>query len=225
MLRWIFFDLGGTLLDDVPFHDLINQTLLNILAEHGYNVGKDEFIRARDALVIKRVPVLSSLVVYFTGGDELRDPVMKELMSRIDRKGPELQFPFPESDGLLRSLKERFSLGVIANQQVEVHDLLRKLGWDKLFSVTVISDEVGLWKPDPGIFEKALDAARCRPQEAAMVGDRIDNDVVPAKQLGMRTVRIKCGVFGPQEASSESEVPDAEITRLDRLPTVLARFR
>jgi len=225
MLRWIFFDLGGTLLDDIPFHDLINQTLLNILAEHGYNVGKDEFIRARDALVVKRVPVLSSLVVYFTGGDELKDPVMKELMRRIDHKGPELQFPFPESDGLLRSLRERFSLGVIANQQVEVHDLLGRLCWDRLFDVTIISDEVGLWKPDPRIFEMALKEAACKPQEAAMVGDRIDNDVAPAKHLGMRAIRIKWGVFGPQEASSEFEVPDAEIAGLDRLPAVLARLR
>ena len=224
MLRWIFFDLGGTLLDDIPFHDLINQTLLNILAEHGYTVGKDEFIRARDAFVLKRVPVLGSLVVYFTGGDELKDPVMKELTRRINHKGAELQVPFPGSERLLQDLKECFSLGVIANQQVEVRDLLKNLGWDRLFDVTIISDEIGVWKPNPRIFEMALDAAQCKPQEAVMVGDRIDNDVAPAKGLGMRTIRIRAGLFGPQEASSESETPDTEITCLDRLPVVLARL-
>lgn len=225
MLRWIFFELGGTLLDDIPFNDFINQTLLNILAEHGHDIGKDEFIRARDAFVIKRVPVLSSLVVYFTGGDELKDPVMKELTRRIDHKGAELQVPFPESERVLRNLKGRFSLGVIANQQVEVRELLRNLGWDRLFDVTIISDEVGVWKPNPRIFEMALDAARCKPQEAAMVGDRVDNDIAPAKSLGMRTIRIRAGIFGPQEAVSGFETPDSEISSLGNLPEALARLR
>jgi hypothetical protein len=38
MIRWVFFDLGGTLLDDLPFHDYIYGTMLTMFAERGYNV-------------------------------------------------------------------------------------------------------------------------------------------------------------------------------------------
>lgn len=222
MIRWVFFDLGGTLLDDLPFHDFIYRTMLDMFAERGYSVSADEFAKMRDILVRKRVPVLKSLIMHFTGNESLVDPLMKELMRRIEGKGPELQTPFPESEAVLREVGTRHKLGIIANQEIGIHRLLSKLGWDGIFDIIIISDEVRLWKPDIRIFQMAIDKARCEPSEAAMVGDRIDNDIASAKRLGMKTIRFKWGIFGPQEPSSESETPDAQISSLSELPLVLA---
>lgn len=47
----------------------------------------------------------------------------------------------------------------------------------------VASAEEGVAKPDKRIFEIALDKANCEPQAAVMIGDRVDNDIVPAKAL------------------------------------------
>jgi ribonucleotide monophosphatase NagD (HAD superfamily) len=44
-----------------------------------------------------------------------------------------------------------------------------------------------------------------------MVGDRIDKDVIPARLVGMRTVRIRLGLHREQRARSPEEVPDAEL--------------
>jgi len=225
MIQWIFFDLGGTLLDDVPFHDCIYRAMLDIFNEQGCRVSMDEFIVARDLMVRKRVPVLKSLVLHFTGKESLVDSMMKDLMRRIEGKGPELQTPFPESEALLRTLKQRYELGIIANQQVVIHDLLKKLGWDRMFGVTIISEEVQLSKPDIRIFRMALDRAGCKSSEAAMVGDRVDNDVAPARRLGMKTVRLKMGVFWPQEPMSEDEVPDLELPSLKGLSDALRRLQ
>ena len=224
MLRWVFFDLGGTLLDDLPFHDYIYGTMLSMFAERGYRVTMDEFVSMRDLLVKKRVPVLGSLIEHFTGKESLVKPLMEALMSRIEGKGPELQSPFPESQQVLEKVSERYKLGVIANQEIGIHDLLNKVGWNRVFDVIVISDEVQLWKPDARIFQLALDEADCKPSEAVMVGDRIDNDVTPAKRLGMKTVRFRWGIFGPQEAASEEEKPDLEILSLSDLPDALERL-
>jgi HAD superfamily hydrolase (TIGR01549 family) len=224
MIRWVFFDLGGTLLDDLPFHDYIYGTMLTMFAERGYNVTMDEFVNMRNLLVKKRVPVLKSLIEHFTGKEGLVNPLMKELMSRIEGKGPELQSPFLESQQVIEKVRARHELGVIANQEAGIHDLLNKVGWNRMFDVIIISDEVQLWKPDARIFKMALDKAGCKPSEAAMVGDRIDNDVTPAKRLGMKTVRFKWGIFGPQEATSEEEKPDLEILSLSDLPEALERL-
>ncbi len=221
MLRWVFFDLGGTLLDDLPFHDHIYATMLSMFAERGYNVTMEDFVRMRDFLVKKRVPVLASLIEHFTGKESLVKPLMKELMSRIEGKGPVLQSPFSESQRVIEKARERYKLGVIANQEIGIHDLLNKIGWNSVFNVIIISDEVHLWKPDTRIFKMALEKAGCRPSEAVMVGDRIDNDVTPAKRLGMKTVRFRWGIFGPQEAASEDEKADAEIRSLVDLPDAL----
>ena len=49
--------------------------------------------------------------------------------------------------------------------------------------------------PDRRIFEIALERSGCKPENAVMIGDRIDNDIVPAKQLGMKTIWIKTGIW------------------------------
>ena len=224
MIRWIFFDLGGTLLDDIPFHDYIYKTLIDMFEERGFNVTMEEFLKARNFYVTSRVPILRSLIVYFTGRNDLKEPMMDELMRRIEGKGPELQKPYPEAGEVLKEIKRRFKLGIIANQQVGIRELLKESGWDELFDVIMISDEVRLQKPDATIFENALEMAKCPPTDAVMVGDRIDNDIAPARKMGMKTVRFKAGVFAAQKASGGSETPDAEITSLKQLPSALANL-
>ncbi len=225
MLQWVFFDLGGTLLDDIPFHDHIYREMLDILALGGYKVTIEEFMKARDLMVKKRVPVLKALIRHFTGREELVDPMIKELLKRVEGKGPLLQLSFPESEQVIKTLKGQYKLGIIANQQAGIHSLLKKLGWDKDFDVTIISDEVKLSKPDVRIFQMTLDRAGCSPSKAAMVGDRIDNDIAPAKRIGMKTVRFKAGVFAPQEPTTEEEKPDIEIQSLSDLPKALENIR
>ncbi len=225
MLKWAFFDLGGTLLDDVPFHDHIYKVMLDILAEGGYKVSMQDFLLQRDVMLRRRGPVLRPLVKHFTDKDELVAPMIKELLMRIEGKGAELQSPYPESGAVLDSLKGRYALGVIANQQVGVRALLHRLGWDALFRVTLISDDVKLYKPDIKIFHMAIGMAECLPSEAVMVGDRIDNDVVPAKSIGMKTVRFRSGIFAPQEAVRAEETPDAEISSLSGLAGALEKLR
>jgi len=55
-----------------------------------------------------------------------------------------------------------------------------------------------------------------------MVGDRMDCDMVPARTLGMKTVRYRVGRHINQEPRMPVEVPDAEITSMTELPAVLA---
>lgn len=224
MLQWVFFDLGGTLLDDLPFHDFIYKTLTEMLAERGFKVGIDDFIKARDDFVFSRVPVLTSLIIHFTGDEKLKEPMIKELMKRIEGKGPEFQSPNPGSDAVIDALHGRYRLGIIANQQKGIRVLLRSLGWDKQFEVNMISDDIGIWKPDIRIFQMALEEARCPPSQAVMVGDRIDNDVSPAKRLGMKTVRYKWGVFGRQVPATEEERPDSEVSSLAEVPGIISKL-
>ena len=72
-------------------------------------------------------------------------------------------------------------------------------------------------KPDIRIFEYALGKANCIPQEACMIGDRLDNDILPAKALGMKTVWIKQGFGALQKPLLKSEEPDYTINNLTEL--------
>ena len=60
----------------------------------------------------------------------------------------------------------------------------------------------------------ALERAGCKPEEAVMIGDRVDNDIIPAKALGMRTVWIKQGFGKYWVMKDKSERPDYMVNSL-----------
>ncbi len=85
------------------------------------------------------------------------------------------------------------------------------------FSLIFAPTELGLSKPDPQIFAGALAAAGCNPEEAVMVGDRLDNHIGPAKSQGWRTVRVRQGFSRLQIPCSPYETPDMTISETQEL--------
>ena len=76
-------------------------------------------------------------------------------------------------------------------------------------------------KPDKEIFEKALELAKCTAAESVMVGDRLDNDIIPAKAIGMKTVWVKNGLAQYQGAELGEGVADYQIDSLSELLRIL----
>ena len=66
-------------------------------------------------------------------------------------------------------------------------------------------------KPDPEIFRRALSRAGCKAEEAAMIGDRPDNDMLPAMEMGMCTVLVRQGKHAADDISTLPRRPDAVI--------------
>ena len=66
-------------------------------------------------------------------------------------------------------------------------------------------------KPDLRIFEIALKRSGCPAEYAVMAGDRIDNDIVPAKKMGMHTIWVKQGYGGYWQLQDDGEVPEIQI--------------
>ncbi|MCL2593907.1 MAG: HAD family hydrolase [Promicromonosporaceae bacterium] len=87
------------------------------------------------------------------------------------------------------------------------------------------SAELGFEKPDPGFFAAVAALAGVAPAEIAYVGDRLDNDVLPALAAGMRPVLIRRGPYGylhatrPELAETRTPVIDS----LLELPTLVSR--
>ena len=122
----------------------------------------------------------------------------------------------------LTKLRRRgYKLGVIANQNYGTEQRLKNWNLHQLFEVIAASAELGMEKPDPAIFEWALKQADCRPQNAVMVGDRMDNDIAPANRLEIHTVRLKRGLGAYHEPQSDGETPEYTISMLEELLDLL----
>ncbi len=90
-------------------------------------------------------------------------------------------------------------------------------GIGKYFDVVMASAEAGCAKPDLKIFSMALDEAECDPADAVMIGDRLDNDIFPAKKLGMKTIWVRQGYAIYQSIDDESRRPDHIVDSIDEL--------
>lgn len=129
----------------------------------------------------------------------------------------ELETLYNEASAVIKALSQKYELGIIANQLDGLKERLETFDLLQYFKYIISSWDVKIMKPDIRIFEYALDKVNCRPQEACMIGDRLDNDILPAKSLGMKTVWIKQGFGALQKPFSKSEEPDHFINNLSEL--------
>jgi HAD superfamily hydrolase (TIGR01509 family) len=122
---------------------------------------------------------------------------------------------YPETVEALQILRAAgFRLGVLANQPASARADLDRVGVSALCDGVWLSAAVGLAKPDPAFFRLALEAWALAPNRVAYVGDRPDNDVAPAKGLGLTTVRLRRGPHQDQLPRSAAERADIEATHL-----------
>jgi FMN phosphatase YigB (HAD superfamily) len=87
-------------------------------------------------------------------------------------------------------------------------------------SACLCSFELGLEKPDPAIFKLALDRAGSAASQAVFIGDRIDNDIRPARLLGWKTIRIAQGFARFQSPRDGLDEADLTLANLEELVPV-----
>ena len=129
----------------------------------------------------------------------------------------ELETMYEEAPQVLSALSQKYELGVIANQADGLRERLESFGILKYFKYVISSWDIKVMKPDVRIFKHSLEVANCEPQEAVMIGDRIDTDTAPAQSLGMKGVWIKQGVGKLQTRLAAETPPDFEVDNLMEL--------
>ena len=102
---------------------------------------------------------------------------------------------YPDARGCLRELREQgLFVGIAGNQPARAQEQFEALGLDH--DVLGISDVWGIQKPSPDFFARCAAEAGLSPERILYVGDRIDNDVRPALEFGMRAAFLRRGPWG-----------------------------
>ena len=201
-IKYLFFDIGSTLVDE---SECVKKRCEVIIESN--NIDRQEFYdRVEECAKTDSYAVRAAALYY---GAE------------IPKWYGELEKLYPDTKMILEILSQKYKLGVIANQVAGTKDRLDKWGIGKYFDVVVASAEAECAKPDLKIFNLALEQAGCKPNEAVMIGDRLDNDIVPAKQLGMKTVWVRQGFAKYQSISNETEKPDFIIDSISDILDIL----
>lgn len=95
------------------------------------------------------------------------------------------------------------------------------MGIGKYIDLSVSSAETGIAKPDPAIFRLALEQANCAAENAVMIGDRLDNDIIPAKQLGMHTIWVRQGLGGMADIKNAENIADHTVKSIGEILSYL----
>jgi len=183
--EFVFMDVGNVLVSDDPAAAFLYRKL------YEYTGGEkrwtpQQFFAARLEHV-KNGGDLWSFIRSQVKAEEFdawRQKTRSELFTSWEKYSP----PIPGMGEVVQKLARFYRLGLIANQPTQIREVLTHRGLWHFFEVTAISEELGVGKPDPAIFLWAIERAKVDPKNALMIGDRIDNDIVPARRLGMSTL-------------------------------------
>jgi HAD superfamily hydrolase (TIGR01549 family) len=214
----VFFDIGGVMYDDSVYA----RSWQKALRESGAECTDEEFdaeyaaARAAQSESFRR-----RLMKRFLDTDA-------DLASVEARAARYWAYPpdalYADVIPCLDVLDGHFRLGVIANQPTSVRAAMDRDGLTRFFEVWGVSDDLGLQKPDPKLFSHVLYTAGVSPARTAMIGDRLDYDVRPAKTAGMRTVWVLRGEAPDEPTEAQLAEPDASVPDLSEVPALLASW-
>ena len=183
MIKAVFFDMGGVISPsrkEEMFAWLIRnlalpESKINVLAECYNGAQKGE--KSTEELLDE---VSSKLNV---DKAKLRKS-WEEMHSEVFTLNPEVL-------AIVSSLKEKKYVTALITNTIELHaSLFRKNKGYSFFHPIVCSYEIGIKKPEPGIYKKMLDVIGFKAEECVFVDDRIEH-LAPAIQLGMKVIHFK----------------------------------
>lgn len=200
--KWIFFDIGSTLInEEKAYQDRIEQAIAET------NITYDTFYQR--------------MLVLFQEGLKGDLIALQEYSLERPKWKSELEILYPDAKIVLETLHNRYKIGVIANQLPNLEKRLENFGIRQWIDLIISSADCGFSKPSSKIFQLALQQASCSASSAIMIGDRLDNDIAPAKALGLKTIWIKQGFSAYSPIQSPSEEPDFTVNSLSDLLKIL----
>jgi HAD superfamily hydrolase (TIGR01509 family) len=212
-------------MDETPRFEHALGWLDEALARDGRSPGQAELREAYLAACRQPAPGEPSLLVQMLRSLAVPAEATLALRRRVPWDEVPLD-PYPEVAPALRQLRASgFRLGVLANQPASTQGELERAGIASLCDGVWLSGAVGMAKPDPAFFRLALEAWGLEAHRIAYVGDRPDNDVAPAKGLGMTATRLRRGPHARQVPRSEAERADLEAPDLAEAAGLLVAWR
>jgi HAD superfamily hydrolase (TIGR01549 family) len=237
MIKYVFFDLGSTLIYSKdpwgPFFRAGNLMLAEVLHHAGVPSSGKTFQEELGNFLEKfyagyspndtnertMFSVLRDMLAekgYSTIPDSILRTALEKLYSILNRNW------YPEEDALLTlaALHETgHCIGLISNTADDAHvqRLVDNFGFRSLLDDVLTSSSFGVRKPDSRIFQAALDHFGASPDQSAMVGDLPEADILGANKMGMFSIWITRRAGDPNLAI----VPQATVAALSEIPTLL----
>jgi HAD superfamily hydrolase (TIGR01662 family) len=212
MIRAVVFDVGECLVDETREYGTWADWL---------GVPRHTFSAMFGAVIAQGRDYSDTFQVFRPGFDLTQEREKRAAAGRAESFGEEDLYP--DVRPALSQLRDHgYWIGIAGNQTVRAGEILRSL--DLPADMIATSDEWGATKPDPGFFNAVAEATPCSPDETFYVGDRLDNDIRPARAAGFHTALIRRGPWATiqQHDPQADRLPTLRIDSLTELPDRIA---
>ncbi len=215
MIMEIFFDIDDTLFPSSEFSALARKNAINAIISMGL---KNDY----DSLYNKLLQIIeekgSNYGMHFDDLLEDSDNPPRYIAAAVaayhDTKASIA--PYPDVPLTLLELKKEHGIHIATNgNSIKQWDKLIRLGISLYFDQVFISEDLGVQK-SPDFFARALKTLGSKPERCIMVGDREDKDILPAKEAGLITIKVRKGRFRDDESCA-----DYEIHEISEIPAIV----
>jgi len=213
MIQAVVFDLDNTLIDFTRMKDEAVRAAAGAMVDAGLSMPVDDVVSGIEAVYeekgIEYQRVFDDFLERELGAIDWKILASGVLAYRRRREAHLVLYPHANMT-LMELAKRGMRLGVVSDApRREAWLRLVALGLHHLFDVVVTFQDTGERKPHPAPFRRALELLGVRAEEALMVGDWAERDVVGASHVGMKTVFARYGdVFGTGESGADYEIED-----------------
>lgn len=144
---------------------------------------------------------------------ELADTFCREALGRIPTKNRLIDGAIE----LLEYLRPKYNMYILSNgfKELQSHKM-RTAGIDKYFDALILSEDIGVNKPNRELYEYALEKTGSKLEESIMIGDMFETDIVGAANIGMEQI-----YFNPKKKESHTFAPTYMVTELLQIKDIL----
>lgn len=220
-IKAILFDVGGPLVDDSGMDVWWNNYIMEALPKLiGREVTREEIEEANRKVIDSYTPSLYSGIIWHFVQPDIEK--FNTLRAEFDMHNLSQYYRVrPDAAEICHRLSDEFRLAIAANQPESTARYLEEKGILKYFEFKEMSGSMPYSKPDIRFFLYIAAWLELRAEECLMIGDRQDNDIVPAKRLGMKAIRFRAGTHINQRVRMPLELADREISSLKELPDAI----
>lgn len=213
MIKAIIFDLDNTLLDFVKMKQFSVKAAITAMNEAGLEVDEKKAYEDIFDLYMERgwenQQVFDDYLNQTVG--EVSNKILAAGIVSYRRAREATLLVYPNvNKALIQLIKMGINLAVVSDAPSrEAWMRLYYLNLHHVFDPVLTFDDTGVRKPSPKPFQMALDYLKIDPNEAIMIGDWPERDVVGAKEIGMKTIFARYGdTFGTVDSGADWDVND-----------------
>lgn len=227
MIKALLMDVGGVILNEDELYRAYFEFVKEKLRQSGVVFTDKEFSEAVKQCILNFEPYFARALVcsFIERGEKRCDDIISAANHYVKdwaiKHRQRLNHGIEE---VLIAFSKDYMIALAGNQPSAVKDTLKEYGLLDYFTTTDVSEDIGKAKPDPGFFRYILQKLDVKTCEAIMIGDRLDNDIIPARKIGMMTILVKLGTYAILEPRNTGEIADGVVRTISDLPSAVANI-